>query len=417
MSKAAQMGSDIELELIKAIEQNKQQGKPTDRLEKALAAQKESLKVISDAQSDFVESLPTNKEVVGSATRLATAAATPFVAGKLATATGATTAVGTTQGAIRGGLAGAGTGAISGAATGVGAGLEQNLDAKGVAKSALIGGTVGGVTGGALGAVGGAVTGNINAKTDPKTLLSQVTPDPKQLTPTEYKRALAQGKITPKTATSPAQYKLDKTQEAVALKYQNVIDKDPVKTVNNINSTIGDLDDEVGSFLQSNNGIFSRGELRNSLTSALDDVTDITVDQKTLNKAKTTLVNNFIDDLDKNDMVSVWEARKAFDQKIEKAFSGSPTLQKELKVAFRNSVQDFISTKTPDTTYSGYMKDMSNLFRLRDNVALKASKERAESGIQAWLKANPLKAQAAGMAIAGATAYTLGKAGGGDGGN
>lgn len=408
MSEAEKMASDTELALVKAINQNKQSGKDTSRLEKALQQQRESMKVIRDAQDDFVSSLPTNKEVTGSAIRLGAAALAPTIGKSFAGATGASTAIGTTQGAVRGGLAGLGTGAVTGGIVGAGAGLEQNLNAGGVAGSVLGGAALGGVTGGILGAGTGAFVGRANAKVDPNTLLAKVTPDPKQLTPTEYKRALAQGKITPKSGTNPATFKLDETQKNVALKYSSVIEDDPVKTVNNINETLSSLDDEVGGFLKQNNGIFSRGELRNKLTESLDDITDITVDQKTIEKTKNQLINNFIDDIDKNDMVSVWQARKAFDQKIDSAFRGSPSLQKDLKVAFRNAVQDFISESTPDATYSSYMKDMSNLFRLRDNVALKAVKERGDSGIQAWIKANPLKAQAitAGLTGAGAVLAT-----------
>lgn len=413
MSEAEQKASDTEFALVKAINQNKQSGKDTSRLEKALQRHQESMKVIRDAQEDFTSSLPTNKEVIGSTARLGAAALAPTIGSGMATATGAKTAVGIGQGALRGGLAGAGTGLTTGALVGAGAGLEQNLDASGVAKSAAVGGATGLVTGGILGAGTGAFVGRANAKVDPNTLLAKITPDPKQLTPTEYKKALAQGKITPKSGTSPASYKLDETQKAVALKYADVVDNDPVKTVNNINETLSSLDDEVGGFLKQNNGIFSRGELRNRLTDSLDDITDITVDQKTIEKTKNQLINNFIDDIDKNDMVSAWEARKAFDQKIDAAFRGAPSLQKELKVAFRNAVQDFISEKTPDTTYSGYMKDMSNLFRLRDNVALKAVKERGDSGIQAWIKANPLKAQAITAGLTGAGAVLATKAFGG----
>jgi hypothetical protein len=415
MSEAERMAQDVELNLIKTIRQSKEAGKDTTRLEKALAMQRENIKVIRDAQEDFVESLPSNKEVVGSALRLGTAAVAPTTGKTMVGVTGAGSAVGVGQGMLRGGLAGAGTGVATGALSGAGMGLEQNKDLGGVAMSSLGGAAIGGASGGVLGAATGSFVGKANAKIDPDTIIKNVTPDPAQLTPKQYKEALARGQITPKTATTPAQYKMSGAEKNVALKYANVIDKDPVKTTLNINNTIADLDDEVGTFLRQNNGIFTKGELRNQLTLSLKDLTDITVDQKSLAKAKQNLINNFIDDLDTKDMESLWEARKAFDQQIDKAFTGSPTLQKQLKVQFRNAVQDFISQRTPDDVYSSYMKDMSNLFRLRDNVLLKASKERAESGIKSWIKANPLKAQAVGAVITGVTVYGLSQTGRSDG--
>ena len=46
------------------------------------------------------------------------------------------------------------------------------------------------------------------------------------------------------------------------------------------------------------------------------------------------------------------------------------------------------------------MKDMSQLFRLRDNVITKATKERALNSISLWLKNNPNKSKAIGWATA-----------------
>ncbi len=104
--------------------------------------------------------------------------------------------------------------------------------------------------------------------------------------------------------------------------------------------------------------------------------------------------------LSKNDNYSLWEARKAFDNSIESAFRGSPTLQKELKVAFRNSVQDFVADRTPDGVYRGYMKDMSNLIRLRDNaVAVRAVKERGYDGFRLWIKNHPKTAKVVGWGV------------------
>jgi hypothetical protein len=411
LSKTEQQASDIEINLIKKIREQKQAGNDTSRLEGALQQLQEDRKVGADAQQDFVESLPTNKEVIGSSVRLGAAALAPAVGAKMAGVTGAGSAVGVGQGVARGALAGAGTGAITGGISGAGFGLEQNQDAGGIAMSALGGAALGGVSGGAIGGVAGGFVGKANAKVDPATILKDVTPDPAQMTPTQYKQALARGEITPKTATQPAKYVMNDAQKKIALKYQDVIDKDPVKTTLKINDTIADLDDQVGAFLKQNNGVFNKGELRNRLTDSLDELTDITVDPKNLSKAKQSLINNFIDDLDKNDMETLWQSRKAFDQKIEKAFTGSPTLQKELKVSFRNAVQDFIAEGTPDGTYKALMGDMSNLYRLRDTVLTKATKERAVSGIGQWIKNNPIKSKIVGAASLIGGGFFAGKVG------
>jgi hypothetical protein len=150
----------------------------------------------------------------------------------------------------------------------------------------------------------------------------------------------------------------------------------------------------------------------------MDDISDITIDQARLDSTKQKMVTNFLDDMDKNDMHSLWEARKAFDKKIEKAFSGSPTLQNEMKRAFRNSVQQFIKDRTKNGVYQGYMDDMTGLFDLRDTAIMNATKERASSAFGTWMKSNPLKAQVVGwVGGAGALGYLFGSNNGGSGGS
>lgn len=227
------------------------------------------------------------------------------------------------------------------------------------------------------------------AEAEEEELLNYVTPKPQELTPTEYEKALSRGRITPKTTTDSAKYNLSETEKAVAKKYKEIIDPDPVKTSINIYDKVSKLDDEVGNFLAQNNGIFNKGELKNKLMADLEEVDDITISPERVGTAKQNIVDNFVTKLEKNDMHSLWEARKEFDRTIENAFRGSPTMQKEMKVKFRNAIQDFISEGTPDGEYKAFMKDMSNLLRLQETVATKASKQRGLDAIQLWLKEHP----------------------------
>lgn len=425
LSEAESVMSDTLLAITKQINKRKGEGADTARLEKARTTLMEDMGITRDAQDDFVKSLVTNKEVIGSSLRLATSAALPSIgggtlsagtgtlvrggtlSGGIAGLTGARGAVGLLNGAARGALSGAITGGIGGASIGAGYGLEANKDASGIAKSALVGGVGGAVTGGVIGGAFGAVTGKMNYNKSQQNILDSVTPNTKDLTPTQYKKLLAQGRITPKTTSNPAQYVLSENEKATAIKFADTVTKDPVQTSINMNNKIASLDDDVGAFLKKNNGTFNNGELKNHISSFIADIDDITVDEARLTATKQRMVDNFVDGLKKNDQVSLWSARKEFDQTIEKAFSGSPTLQNKLKVGFRNAVQDYIANRTPDTTYKGYMKDMSNLYNLRDTVMTKAVKERAQSTIGLWIKQNPLKASAVGLTLAGVGGYFL----------
>jgi len=399
---------DLQGKLVNQIKTAREQGRDTTRLENALNLLTEDVQEFgAGAEKLLNPNELTNKQVIGDALQLATTAGGAKVAGAVAgNAVGATT-VG--QGLIQGAKAGVMGGTAVGALSGASQGLQDDKDAMGILKSAgtgaVAGGVGGAVIGGAIGAVSGGIAGR--AQKAQQKILDNVTPNANELTPTQYKKLLAQGKITQKTKTEPARYILSEQEKAVALRNSNLITKDPVKTVNNIGDEIARQDANVGQYLKSNNGIFNKGELKNYLRSSIDEISDISVDDKILSKNKDKFVNNFIKSIDKNDLETLWKTRKGFDQQIEKAF-GSSSLSNKMKVELRNAVQDFISERTDDVTYKAAMKEMSGLFKLRDTVATRATKERARSAIQQWLKENPVKAKILGGLGATAIADRLG---------
>jgi len=401
---------DIQGNLIKAIKAKRATGEDATKLEKALA----DLNIqISDTGNQTGELLNqkglTTKQVLGDALQLGTTVASvgTFGAGAEGLATG--TLGKATPSAVSGmakatsfgqGLAqGAKTGAISGGtfgtATGISQGLQKDKDLGGIVKEGITTGIGGAVTGGILGGVIGGVSGGIRGAKIKKSeaYLDAVTPNTKDLTPTEYEKLLNQGKITPKTSTSPAKYVLSDGEKEIAKKYKSILTNDPVKNTERIADEISKKDTEVGQFLKKNNGIFNKGELKNSLTLKLENIDDLTVDEKRLAKLKKATIDNFMKGLEKNDMETLWKSRKEFDRTIEKAFSGSPTLQNTIKKEFRNGIQDFIAERTPDNTYKGFMKDMSELFNLKDVVNTKAVKEKGLNALQVWIKRNPTKAK------------------------
>lgn len=236
------------------------------------------------------------------------------------------------------------------------------------------------------------------------TALRSVTPKTKDLTTTEYEALLSKKRITPKSGFKAPEYILSDREKLAASKYKDILqDKDPVKNTINIRNRIAQEDADVGAFLEKNNGIFNSGELKNFISKEMEDVSDVMVPEERIAKLKDQITTNFLNALKKNDMKSLWEGRKEFDQAIENAFSGSPTLQKEVKKKFRNAIQEYISENTPDGVYKTKMKDMTDLFNLEDVVQTKASKEKGLNALQVWIKENPTKAKVigAGAGVAG----------------
>lgn len=395
---------ELQTKLLQRIKEKKARGEDTSRLEGALEDLGVDIKAFGDNAEEILNpNKLTNKQVIGDALQLGStvvgAGTLPGQVGKVATAK----TIG--QGIVQGAKAGAISGGAFGAVGGVAQGLQQDKSVGDSLKEGLKTGAIGAAGGAVIGSVLGGISGGLAGRAEraQNKVLENITLKADELKPKEYARLLKQGRISPKTATSPAQYILSEQEKATALKYSKLINKDPVKTVSGIGDEIGRQDADVGNFLRQNNNIFNKGELKNALKNSLADVTDIAVDEKRIAKSKTTLINNFVDSLEKNNMENLWESRKAFDQNIEKLFNTtSKSLSKDMKIAFRNAVQDFISERTDDVTYKAAMKEMSSLFRLQDTAISKAVKEKSKSAIEVWIKNNPALAKILGI---GAGAY------------
>lgn len=223
-----------------------------------------------------------------------------------------------------------------------------------------------------------------------------ITPSAREITPTEYKELLRQGKISPKTATTEAKYILSEAEKAKAKKYSYLLQsQDPVKNAGSVIDEIALKDAEVGKYLDTQTTqIWSKKRFKTALLDSLKPIDDITIPSSRLTKAKYDLVNSFVDSLpEKATLKDLWTARKEFDRFIK--FSGSPNLKNDMSRAVRNAVQDFISQSTDNVTYKNLMNDMRELFDIVDIIETKGTKEKGMSALKAWMQANPQKAKAA----------------------
>jgi len=403
LNQAQQSKQDTIGQLVNRIQEKREAGEDTTRLMKVL----QDLSGTQNLDESTFNLLKdkTAKQVIGEGVGVA---ADIIGAGTVGTkvpgiVTKPTSLIsGAVQGAKTGAKVGAGFGAVQG-------GARAAQDDESIVGGAISGGIGGAVVGGALGGITGGVSGGIRGRgtVTQKTVdsaVDNITPTTREITPTQYADFVKSGRIIPKTKTSPARLVLTSQEQNVVKKFPELISKDPVVTAINISNKLSKLDDEVGVFLKANDGIFNNGELKNSIIKNLDEITDVTISEKRLNKLKTQLVDNFVKSVKTNKMSSLWEARKVFDKQIKKAFSGSPTLQKEVKRELRNAVQDFLSERTTSSTYTNFMQDMSGLLRLQDIAILKGGKEKVASGIGLWIKQNPLKSKALGLIGGGAIA-------------
>lgn len=208
-------------------------------------------------------------------------------------------------------------------------------------------------------------------------ILAKITPDYGDLSASQKKALLQQGRVTPRGLTTSQKVQLTDNEIATASRNADLIDDDPVKTILNIQNRTRDLDGQVEQFLLSNNRPFNKSQLKTKLSNSMSDVLDISGigDDVSMERAKKKLIDQFVEEIDTKNMHGLWQARKAFDQRIDKAFTGAPSLQKEVKKQLRNAVQDFIASNTPDKTYKTFMRDMSNLYNLSDLAEISAAKQ------------------------------------------
>lgn len=239
-----------------------------------------------------------------------------------------------------------------------------------------------------------------------------ITLKPKEISKNEYEELVGKGKISPKTATKPASYILTEEEKSLAQKYNNLLqNNDPVKNSQNVLNEIISKDAQVGEFLKKNNGIFNDSQLKSYLMKKLEPITDISIpSEERLIKAKQDLVDTFVSSVKSNKQEELWNARKVFDAKVNEkinAFSGTPTLKKDLVVNLRNGVQDFIAKNTPEGIYKGLMKDMRGLFKIQEILEIKANSEKGMSGLKVWIKNNPGKVKLVEWLGGGVIGYSI----------
>lgn len=364
----------------------------------------------------------TKEQIVGDAGGVLLDAAS---AGTLPGAATAAVDAGKTTGIVKGAIAGAKAGAKAaiplGAAYGADQALKENKSAGGVVVDALKGGAAGAVTGGVLGAVTGGISGGIASHAEKvkekaaQTALDAITPNTKDLTPKEYGELLSKGRVLPKSGTDPAKYILSQKEKDLAGKFEHILQSgDPVQNINSAATEIVNKDHEVGQFLRTQTTPYVKEDLRKSISSKLSGVQDVMVDSKQLSSAKKKMLETIMNKLPNSNSgrsyENLWEFRKNLDQTLEtqlNAFSGNPTLKKEMSKAIRNGIQDFIKSNTKDTVYANKMLDMTQLYDLIDMLKTTAVKEKGMSALKVWMNANPTKSTAikfiigAGLADAG----------------
>ncbi|MCL5071515.1 MAG: hypothetical protein M1308_11565, partial [Actinobacteria bacterium] len=254
----------------------------------------------------------------------------------------------------------------------------------------------------------GKITKNITkfgGKTDINKAIESITPNVKQLSPSEKQILLDEQKLIPETKLSPAKVLLNAEDEAMALKYKDLLQNNKsIENSYNLSNRIIETSKGIEQYLIDTKLVYPQSKLKTQILNSVKSISKpISISDSSWNKATTQLVDDFLNSIPKGktikgmpQLVDLYNARKKFDINIENAlnaFEGTPTAKKQLAKSIRNTTQQFITDQLGENTYKQAMKDIWEMYNLKEIVDNKAIKEMGYTEIQNWMKSNPVQAK------------------------
>ncbi len=286
--------------------------------------------------------------------------------------------------------------------------LQENKSTSQILKSAATGTLQGAAMSAATTLLAKGATNLVNKIKDKKlsSALEAITPNVKDLSKNDKLALVKSGNLSQQGNLSKVKILNTKEDLRIADKFKEVLSKgSPQSKVNNLTSYIDEKDALVGNYLSKNNAIFNNAQLKKNI---LARINDNVIDPTLTDKVKNQMVDQLIARIPQNNLHGLWTGRKAFDQYFQKAFTGNPTLKNQLVREVRNAAQDFVEGKIVDSKYKLFMKDMSDAFKARDILAVKASKDIGQSKVSKVLKNNPALKTALKYTALGAATYAGG---------
>lgn len=380
LSEAELRGSDIALNLTKLISQNKKQGKDTSKLELALSQLEQSQTETRDVQKDFVDALPTNKEVIGSTARLAGT----LSAGGIGRGASALTGAGKATTALSGIVKGTGAGILAGGTQGViqGAGLasEQNKSTEDIISSGLLGGATGAVLGGVIGGVSGGIAGKAKATQLKKESFTTNLASEK-LSAKERTEAIYRGRLKDAGLFKKAELDFSKRDVQLGDSIRDVVNPKATlgENVDAIRNKISNTNNGVKDYILKNKVPFNTNQLKSQLETGKGELDLIFASDTNAEKTYDAVSKAFLKNINKKDTAGLFEARQTFDQipavkKLLDSDKLGENARKEIVLAVRRSANEYIASLLPkNNPYQNTMKLESYMQEALGNIAQKGS--------------------------------------------
>jgi hypothetical protein len=409
IEQASQALSGAQEALIARIKEKKDKGEDVSRLQKALKDSVGANMALTDIQTDFVEALPSNKEVIGSSARLATTLASGAIGRGASKVTALSSATNFASGALRGAGAGALSGGIIGGLQGAGLGAEEDKDAKGIATSAAVGAGGGAVTGGVLGAALGGVSGHLRGKALAKEGFAEdlVAKQPSKKVNVEGAK---RGQFQDPTFFEKAKITSTPRDKQLADSVRDVVSS-KAKTGQNIDAIrlkISNTDKGVANYVGKNKVPFNTNQLKAQLNSGKADLDLVFTSDELAEKTYDGVVNKFLSQIKGKDTAGLLRARKDFDQlpAVEKLLNNDAlgeNTKREIVLAVRGAANKYVASLLPKgNTFRADLLQEHYMIEALSNVAEKAHRQVGKNKLQIITAEFPiLKWIAAGLAGAG----------------
>jgi len=396
-------------DLLMKLKDQRANGEDTSRTMNLLKLNQADIEKIADANSDFAESLVSDKQVVGSAARLAgTIAGGSLVggvsrggtgtlqaakglekAGGVSQLFGAGKATTITGGALRGLGAGATTGAVEGGVQGAGMAAEANKTTEELLISGALGAVGGAVIGGAVGTVAGGVTGGLKGRKLRAEQFAQDLASPKT-TPKMRAEAIRQGRLTDPTFLGKAEIQFSKRDKIVADAIDDVVSPKATigENIGAIRSKIDQTDAGVRAYITRNKVPFNSNQLRSRLMAGNEDLKLIFASDSNAQKTYNAVVDAFMDNVGKKDTLGLFEGRQTFDQlpAIKKLLQSDvlgENARKEISLSVRRAANEYIADLLPKgNQYANSMRNQSYALEALGNLAEKSENIIGKNNLQ-----------------------------------
>ena len=414
-SEALERQIDTQGKLIKLIRDKKDAGLDASRLEKALDDLDAGMIVGADASADFVEALPSDKEVIGSAARLAGTIAAPNIAGAAGKLTGVGQATSIVGGATRGLGAGALAGGVEGAIQGTGLAAEADRPAGELLSAGVLGAVGGAVTGGVLGAAGGAIAGGLKGRAIKAEEFADSFVAPKETSKVRAE-AIRQGRLKDPGLFKKAEIQASNRDKFIADSVRDVVSPKATvgENIDAIRYKIDQTDDGVRSYITQNKVPFNSNQLKTKLVDGKGDLGLIFASDSSAEKTYDAVTEAFMRNVGKKDTLGLFDGRQNFDQlpAIKKLLDNDKlgeNARKEIVLSVRRAANDYIASLLPEgNQYKALMSQQSYALEALGNIAEKSVNIIGKNNIQLLADRYPLLKWIVGGLVGGTVAGGVG---------